>query len=184
MIDGEFDSLFWFYGQENSFVRSLNDRTFGIPTKAIHMLPDSFDDYISSNSSPLIVLDDLMSSAGASAIVTDLFCNKVQHQNVSVILNLQNIFYHGKERTTLLRCSHYLVIFKNPMDNSVPLYLANRLMPLDRKLFLRLFERATTEPHSFLMIDGKQSTPDYARIRTDIFSEGVQRVFIIDHGKI
>lgn len=182
LIDKTFDALYWVYGQDNSFVRSLNNNTFGLPTTLIHTLPDSFDEYIKKSKRPLFVIDDLMSSASESTIITDLFCNKVQHANISVILNLQNIFYHGKERTTLLRCTHYLVIFKNPMDNSVPLYLASRLMPLNRKLFMNMFETATSKSHSYLFCDGKQSTPDEARYRTDIFNRGVQRVFIIQHG--
>ena len=38
-----------------------------------------------------------------SAAVTDLFCDKVQHAKVNVMLLIQNLFYHGKERTTLVR---------------------------------------------------------------------------------
>ena len=41
------------------------------------------------------MIDDLMQSAGDSVAVTDLFCNKVQHKKLSVILFLQNLFYNG-----------------------------------------------------------------------------------------
>lgn len=184
LIDKQFDEIFWFYGQETTFLQSLNDRTYGIPVTIVKGLPDSFEEYIHPGKNTLFVIDDLMQSAGGSPAVTDLFCNKVQHAKISVLLLIQNLFYHGKERTTLVRCAHYLVVFKNPMDNSIPLYLAQKLMPLRKKLFLKLFDHATSRPHGYLFCDGKQDTPDVARFRSELFDKGIQRVFVVDkYGK-
>lgn len=180
LIDHEFDYLVWFYGQTTSLIQALQSQSLGIPTKVVHQLPSDFNEFINPEKRGLIVIDDLMQSAGESKAVTDLFCNKVQHSNVSVILLMQNLFYHGKERTTLLRCAHYLVVFKNPMDLSVPLYLAQRIMPMQRKLFLSIFENATSVPFGYLFIDGRQTTPAIARFRTNIFdNRGVQHVYIL-----
>jgi hypothetical protein len=179
LIDHEFDYLVWCYGQRTDFIDFLQNQRIGIPTTVVHQLPSSFEDYIQQDKRGLIVLDDLMQTAGESREVTDLFCNKVQHLNISVILMLQNLFYHGKERTTLLRCAHYLVIFKNPLDGSVPMFLAQRVMPMQRKLFLEIFESATQEPYGYLYIDGRQTTPRSARFRTKIFDDGVQHVFVL-----
>jgi len=175
-IDHKIDYLVWFYGQTNSFVDSLRNQVLGIPTTVVYQLPDTgFEQFIQRDKRGLIVIDDLMQTAGESKQVTDLFCNKVQHLNVSVILLMQNLFYHGKERTTLLRCAHYLVVFKNPLDASVPMHLSQRLMPLQRKLFVRMFEHATKPAYGYLYIDGRQTTPDAARFRTNIFDpNGVQ----------
>ena len=142
----------------------------------MHKLPSDFDDYIQKEKRGLIVIDDLMQSVGDSQHVTDLFCNKVQHSNISVILLMQNLFYHGKERTTLLRCAHYLVVLKNPLDGSVPLYLAQKIMPLKKKLFIDIFDSATRKPFGYLFIDGRQTTPPSARFRSDLFADGVQSV--------
>lgn len=178
LIDKEFDYLVWFYGQETEFIDELRNQTIGIPTTVVHMLPPSFDEYLISGKRGLIVLDDLMQNAGSSTAVTDLFVNKIQHTNTSAILMLQNLFHHGKERTTFVRCAHYMVVFKNPLDGSVPLYLAQKIMPLRRKLFMDIFDSATGTPHGYLYIDGKQSTPTAARFRTDIFADA-QTVFVI-----
>lgn len=182
LIDNEFDYLVWFYGQETPFIAELRNQTAGIPTTVVHMLPTTFEDYLLSDKRGLIVIDDLMQSAGESRIVTDLFCNKVQHSNTSVILLMQNLFYHGKERTTLLRCAHYMVVFKNPLDGSVPLYLAQKIMPLRRKLFMDIFDEATATPFGYLFIDGRQTTHPSARFRTNIF-DGVQHAFVVNDGK-
>jgi hypothetical protein len=183
LIDNNFDYLVWCYGQQTEFIQELRNQTFGIPTTVVHQLPISFDDYIQPDKRGLIVIDDLMQSAGESKQVTDLFCNKVQHSNVSVILMLQNLFYHGKERTTFLRCAHYLVLFKNPLDSSAPLYLAQRVMPLRKKLFLDIFDAATKNAFGYLFIDGRQTTPPSARFRTNIFDNGVQHVFVLSSDK-
>ena len=122
-----------------------------------------------------------MQSVGESSAITDLFCNKLQHLGLSVILMIQNLFYHGKERTTLVRCAQYLVIFKNPMDKTIPLSLAQKLMPMHKSAFMDMFERATQRAHGYLFCDGKQDTPENARFRTDLFDEGIQRVFVFRH---
>ena len=179
LIDHKFDYLIWCYGQETSFIQSLRDNIFNIPTTVVHDLPNDFSQYIKPNKRGLIVIDDLMQTAGNSKDVTDLFCNKIQHNNLSVILLLQNIFYLGSERTTLVRCVHYLIIFKNPMDQSIPVYLAQKLMPRNKKIFLEIFDKATNKAHGYLFCDGKQDTPQEARFRTDLFDDGIQKVFVV-----
>ena len=180
LIDHPFDEVVWFYGQVTDFVRQMDDRLYNLPIQTVRGLPDDFEDYMDSERKILFVIDDLMQNAVDSAAVTDLFCNKVQHARVSVMLLIQNLFYHGKERTTLVRCAHYLTVFKNPMDNSIPLYLAQKLMPLNKTLFMRMFEEATSKPHGYLFCDGKQDTPDQARFRTDLFDGGIQRTYVVD----
>ena len=178
LIKGDLDEVVWFYGQETDFVCSLGETLYGLSVRCVKGLPSSFDDYIEPTKRQLFVVDDLMQSAGESTALTDLFCNKLQHVGLSVMLLIQNLFYHGKERTTLVRCAQYLVIFKNPMDKSIPLLLAQKLMPLQKAAFMSMFERATEKPHGYLFCDGKQDTPDYARFRTDLFDNGVQRAFV------
>lgn len=179
LIDKEFDYLIWFYGQSTPFIEYLRNQRIGIPTEVVHSLPQNIKDSIQTGKKGHFVIDDLMQSVSESQAVTDLFCNKVQHTNVSVILLMQNLFYHGKERTTLLRCAHYMVVFRNPLDGSVPLYLAQKIMPLHKKLFMDIFDEATRKPFGYLYIDGKQTTPPSARFRGDIFKDGVQNVYIV-----
>lgn len=180
VLDKRVDYLVWFYGQRTDYVDRLEAQVLDIPTRVVGQLPDAgFDEYImDGKKNGLFVIDDLMVSAGSSKLVTDLFCNKVQHANLSVLLLLQNLFYHGSERSTLVRCAHYLSVFRNPMDASVPLFLAQKIMPLRRKLFLDIFERATSQPYGYLFIDGKQETDNRLRFRTDIAGE-VQRTFVV-----
>ena len=179
LIDHEFDYLIWCYGQENSFIRKLQNQCLGLPTTTHFGIPSSFDSHVQHGKRGLFVLDDLMQTAGNSTELTNLFCNRVQHDNVSVILLLQNLFYHGKERMTLLRCAHYLVIFRTPLDATIPYHLAHRILPSHRKDFLELFHYATRGAHSYLFIDGHQTTPPFARFRTRIFDHNIQHVLVL-----
>ena len=57
-------------------------------------------------------------------------------------------------------------------------------MPLHKKMFLQIFEKATDKPHGYLFCDGKQDTPNEARFRTDLFDNNTQTVFIVNKESI
>lgn len=65
------------------------------------------------------------------------------------------------------------------MDQSIPVYLAQKLMPRNKKIFLEIFDKATNKAHGYLFCDGKQDTPQEARFRTDLFDDGIQKVFVV-----
>lgn len=181
LLNHSIDYIICCYGVETKFVQQLRQNLFDIPITLINGLPDDFSSYIIPNKRGLVIIDDLMQSAGDSKSVTDLFCNKLQHTSTSVILILQNLFYHGRERTTFLRCTNYLVVYKNPMDYTIPLYLSRKLLPKNNNLFIDIFERATSRPYGYIFCDGKHDTPDNARFRTDLFNDGIQKVFVVNY---
>ena len=59
------------------------------------------------------------------------------------------------------------------------MFLAHKLMPRNRKLFLQMFDKATSKPHGYLFCDGKQDTRHELRFRTDLFDDGIQKAFLI-----
>ena len=59
--------------------------------------------------------------------------------------------------------------------------IGQRIMPKHIREFLTIFEKATSTKHGYLFIDGKQTTPDNARLRTNIFG-AYQNIFSINHG--
>ena len=64
----------------------------------------------------LVVLDDLMTSAGESKQISKLFTLEAHHKNLTVIFIVQNVFYHGREMRTISINAHYLVLYKSPRD--------------------------------------------------------------------
>ena len=60
----------------------------------------------------LVVLDDLMSSAGDSKQIAQLFTQDAHHGNLTVIFIVQNLFYQGKEMRTINLNAHYIILYK------------------------------------------------------------------------
>ena len=169
------DNITWFYGINTSGIQTNNLKYPHI--NFVEGLPESFDKYIDLEKQNLFIFDDLMIESVNDKNVTELFTRKSHHMNTSVILILQDIFYHGSERKTFIRNAQYLTLFSNPLDQSSIYAVANKIMPKRVAIFFKIFEAVTKRPHGYLFIDGRQTTPAYARLRTDIF-KGYQRVFI------
>ena len=78
-------------------------------------IPGELDKYFKKNKKNLIILDDLMNEVSKSPKVTQLF-TRGRHDNLLVIYLTQNLF-HKNQRALSLN-SDYMVIFKNPRENS------------------------------------------------------------------
>ena len=168
LLTKKFDYIYWFYGQHNKtieYLQNSNDMNI-VPVQG---LPENIDDYILPNKIGCHIYDDLMEETSTNQSLANLTSCKVQHQSVFWVLILQNLFHYGKERITFLRCCHYMVCFKSPLDKTAIRYLASRVFPKNQKAFMEIYEKATSKANGYLFIDGAQTTPEYARLRTDIF---------------
>lgn len=74
--------------------------------------------------------------------------------------------------------AHYLVIFKNPRDLCQLATLARQMYPGQARFLVDAFEDATRLPYGYLLIDLKPDTEDKIRIRTQIFSDETQIVYV------
>ena len=72
------------------------------------------DSFISTKDNNLIILDDLMSTAGKDPRVTELFTEGSHHRNLSVIAINQNLYF--SKDPTQRRNSNYMIVFNNPVD--------------------------------------------------------------------
>lgn len=176
-IDQEFKTVYWFYGQDNDFTKSLPKLLPNIDVKLIKGLPTDIIKYMKGKKRCLIVLDDVMRAVTSNRYITDLYSLCARHEEWSVLFLLQNLFYHGSERTTLLRCSQLLVVFDETIDRSMIYTLANKLIPRKPNIFMEIFDEATSKPYRPLLIDGHQSTPKSLRFRAIDFDEKVQHVY-------
>jgi hypothetical protein len=158
------EKIIWIYGQWQSAYESL--RSAGVIFKPGI---DSLDDLTETNENRLVILDDVMHEADDR--VTKLFTKGSHHANISVMFLVQNLFHGGnKEHRTISLNAQYVVVFKNPRDARQIEHLATQMYP-GRVPFLReAFKDATDNtPHSYLLLDLKQDTPDALRVRTDLF---------------
>ena len=119
----------------------------------------------------VIIIDDLYQEANKESDFNNLFTKIARHVEVTVIFITQNLFHQGGNHRTRNLNVHYLVIFKNPRDQTVIDYLARQAFPSNRNYLIEAYQDATRDPHGYLFIDFTQQCPDDMRVRTDIFDE-------------
>ena len=112
----------------------------------------------------LLVLDDLQ-GGDQKKIIRDWFTIHSHHYDTSVVFLVQNVFEKTAEHRTISLNAHYMVIFKNPRDGSQITHLARQMFPQNAKRMIDAYKEATSRPHSHLVVDLTQETPDLFRLR-------------------
>ena len=121
-------------------------------------IPGELDKHFKKSKRNLIILDDLMNLGEASKNlkVTQLFTRGC-HGNLSVIYLTQNLFHKNQRLVIKINAlnlnSDYMVIFKNPRDNSQLATIARQIRPDKVKFLMWAYKDATSSPHSYLMLD-------------------------------
>ena len=105
-----------------------------------------------------------MRDATKNSDICELYTEGSHHRNLSVICH-----HHGRENRTISLNIQYLVLFKNPRDQLQVMTLSRQMFPHRSYQFMDQFNRATAKPFGYLVIDLKQNTPNYQRLRTDVF---------------
>ena len=125
----------------------------------------------------LLVLDDLLMEGNAkNSGITQLFIKGAHHYNVSCIHIVQNIFY-GSLRTARIN-SHYLVLMRNPSDKLQVMQLARQLFPGQHGCLMEAYKDATIENYGYLLVDVSPEIPEKLRLRTNIFPDEYQVVYV------
>ena len=124
----------------------------------------------------LLILDDLMSESNDS--VSNIFTKVSHHRNVSVIFLTQNLFYKSEQSRTISLNSHYIVLFENPREAMQVATLARQMYPGQSKFLVEAFKNATEKPFGYLLLDLKPDTDEKYRVRTNIFPDERQYVYL------
>ena len=124
----------------------------------------------------LLILDDLMSETNDS--VSNIFTKVSHHRNVSVMYLTQNLFYKSEQTRTISLNAHNNVLFENPRDAMQVSTLARQIYPGQNKCLVEAFKNATEKPFLYLLSDLKPDTDGKYRIRTNIFPEERQYVYV------
>ena len=123
----------------------------------------------------ILVLDDLMYEK--VDVVTKYFTRGSHHLNLTVFYLVQNLFFRGI-RTISLN-SQIVVLFKNPRDSGQLSFFACQSFNKHVKEIEAIFSDSTRAPHGYLLFDFRSETPDQLRIRTGIFPEDQQFVYVL-----
>jgi hypothetical protein len=98
---------------------------------------------------------------------------------MSVIFMTQNLFVQGKQMRSVSLNAHYLIVFKNPRDKAQFACLSRQMYPSKQKFLIECFENATQGPYGYIFLDFKQTTKDELRVRTQIFPDEENIVYVI-----
>ena len=123
------ERIVWCYAKHQ---QDLFEKLMKMNLEYVEGIPGELDKYLKKNKRNVIILDDLMDEASKNLKVTQLF-TRGRHGNLSVIYLTQNLF-HKNQRTLSLN-SEYIVIFKNPRDNSQFTTIVRQIRP-DKVKFL------------------------------------------------
>lgn len=176
MIDGAPQNILWCYGM---YQPAYEEMFSSIPNITfVEGVPSDLESTLDPSIRNLVVIDDLMNEVSSDKRITNLFTKGCHHKNLSVIFIVQNIFHRGKGlRDMSLNC-HYLVLFKSPRDNSQVTHLAKQMFPGHVKYMQESFHDATNRPYGYLLCDLKQETSTGFRLRTNVFPEETQYVYV------
>ena len=116
----------------------------------------------------ICIIDDLMESTSGNQLVENLFTNG-RHLNLSVVFISQNLFYTGKKCRTISLNSTYIVVFKNPRDETRIDHLACHMFPSKPKFLQAAYEEETENPYRYLFLDFHPNSPEFAEFM-EIFS--------------
>lgn len=156
--------VLWCYKHENSIPLELKNISF---VKFHKNVPTDINE-ISANT--LIIFDDLMMDSFSKEI-TEIFTVTSHHNNISIILVMHNLFFKNKHTRNITLNTQYIVYFKNPRDLSSISHLTRQIDPSNSKNLQTLFNDVTKQPHSYIVIDLTQETPEILKYRTDIFNK-------------
>ena len=176
VVNGSAEKIIWLYGEYQPAYMELSSKFPHI--LFMEGIPENLNEYIDPKFRNLIVIDDLMSETGGDKKVTNLFTKGSHHRNLSVTLLLQNLFYNGKESQTISLNAHYIVLFKNPRDNTIVTSLAKQMYPGKVKFLQEAFRDATKLPYHYLFLDLKPYTDEKFRVRTCIMPSETQYAYV------
>lgn len=175
MVTAHIKKIMWCYSEENA-LETQNSIVDHQRQKIIYHkgIPESFEN--DSNEPMLLILDDLMIEANNSKIC-EVFTRGSHHRNQSVVLIVQNVFHKGTHCRDISLNTKYMVIFKNPRDQTQFRYLARQICPENTRELLRIYKEVTDIPHNYLLLDLTQTVHDSLRYRTNIFNENYTTVY-------
>jgi hypothetical protein len=105
-----------------------------------------------------------------------LFTKGSHHRNISLVIITQNLFHQRPSAHDISLNSKYIVVFKNPRDQTQTVHLARQLYPANISIFHKIYLDVCRDPHIYLLLHLTQSINDLLRFRTKIFPGEVTEV--------
>ena len=127
-----------------------------------------------------IIFDDLMNECVDNVLIQSAFTKKRHHNNVSVILLLQNLFCQGKMMRTIHLNTEYVVVFGNARDKSQFHHFCRQVEPNNSRNLVNAYIEATSKPYAHFLVDLKPLIPNILRYRSNSLSSDEQIVYLVN----
>ena len=175
-VEPDFVKIYWFYSEWQD---GYNDMPANV--QLIPGMPSSLDTYINEESGPkAIIFDDLMNECVDNVLIQSAFTKKRHHNNVSVILLLQNLFCQGKMMRTIHLNTEYVEVFGNARDKSQFHHFCRQVEPNNSRNLMNAYIDATSKPYAHFLVDLKPLTPNILRYRSNSLSSDEQIVYLVN----
>ena len=175
MIKGAPQQIIYCYG---AYQPMFEEKKQEIPNITfIEGVPSDLLDRINPRQRSLLLLDDLMTSLASDTVITELM-TRLRHLDASIWLIIHNLYYQGRSMRTVHLNTNYYVIFNSPRDRSQIMNLARQMYPGEGKFVIDAYNDATKRPYGYLLIDVRPNTPEEFRLRTNIFPDETQYVYV------
>lgn len=149
-------------------------------------MQDAYDEIKQSAPCPVTLIkgpppDNLKTQRGTLIIVDDLqgthsermatwFTRGSHHMDTSVLYLVQNLFERTPFHRTISLNSTHIVLFKNPRDASQVSHLDKQVFPSSDGFLSKAYRVVTEDrPHTYIVIDFTQKTPQHFRLRNTLF---------------
>ena len=143
------ERVVWFYGrhQPDLFCSLAQE----IPCIEFYEgLPMNIEVMFDRSKRNICIINDLMQSASGNQLVENLFTNG-RHLNLSIVFVSQNLFSTGKKCRTISVNSTFIMVFKNPRDQSQIHHLACQMFPSKPKFLHAAYEKEMKDPYQYIL---------------------------------
>jgi hypothetical protein len=129
----------------------------------------------------IIILDDKLKLLGDSEKgkqIAELICVHSHHKNISCFILVQNLYHQSKcMREIALNCP-ITILFKNDRGVGQLRTFASQVLPGQSKYFIDSYNKATSEPYTYLVTDFSTGTDKKFRLRSGILPDEITRIFL------
>lgn len=133
---------------------------------------DQIEEWTEAVKHTVLILDDLMTQVAKSEDIVAVFSITAHHKNCTVWFFLpQNLFCQFKNFRCLSLNCHYVVLFRSLRDSKQILSFGAQVYPGQSSYFKDAYQKATSKPYGFLLVDTNPASEDRYRLRTHIFPQ-------------
>jgi hypothetical protein len=176
MFTTRFDKIVVVYSEWQPTYDKL--QVFRPDVKFVKEFNDELYEEFDSENDNLLILDDQMTNVGNNKTMTNLFTKGSHHRNITIVYLVQNFYEKNKNQRTLTLNAQYIILFKNPRGNLQAAKFGAEMYPHHARGFAALYAEATTNEHTYILIDNRPSTPECMRIRSHILPGEEQYVYV------